>query len=105
MTAGRPSSQRRAAAVFAALAVPAALGIVLAGGGIALAPLLLLLAPILALGRPPGVAALGRTGRRTRRRPASDRAPVALLRRPFAPRPSLLIAASLAERGPPSLPR
>jgi len=105
VTAGPLSSQRRAAALFAAFAVPAALGLVLAGGGLALAPVLLLLAPILALGRAPGLDALERIRSRIaarRRRPRSDRAPAALASHPFAPRASLLLAESLAERGPPA---
>ncbi|GIK76978.1 MAG: hypothetical protein EDQ89_05955 [Acidobacteria bacterium] len=102
MTAGPPSAHRRAAAVFTALAVPATLSIVLAGGGIALAPLLLLLAPILALGRAPGIEALERLGSRLgrHRRPRSSRMPAAASC-PRAAWASPLLANSLAERGPP----
>jgi hypothetical protein len=98
------SSQRRAASRFVALAAPAALAIVLAGGGLAFVPLLMLLVPILVLGRAPGVEVLERIRSRPprrRRRPGPVLPPTALAGPRLATRASLLIAESLAERGPP----
>lgn len=94
-------SQRRAAAAFLAAAVPLALAIALAGGALALAPLALLVLPILVLGRAPGVDLLQALGERSPRRPApvAARPPrVPLHRRPAG---GLLIAAGLSKRGPP----
>jgi hypothetical protein len=94
-------SQRRAAAAFVAAAVPLAVAIALAGGAVALAPLALLVVPILALGRAPGVARLQALGARSRRRPALAAPPAP--RAPFRRRPAggLLIAVRLSKRGPP----
>jgi hypothetical protein len=94
-------SQRRAAAAFLAAAGPLALAIVLAGGAVALAPLALLVLPVLALGRAPGMARLQTIGARSRRRPALAAAPApgAPLRR--RPAGGLLIAVRLSKRGPP----
>jgi hypothetical protein len=94
-------SQRRAAAAFLAAAAPLVLAIALAGGAVALAPLALLVLPILALGRAPGVGRLQAIGARSRRRPAPVAAPsprVPLRRRPAG---GLLIAVGLSKRGPP----
>jgi hypothetical protein len=98
-------TQRRAAALFVAIGLPAAGAVVIAGGAVALAPLLLLVLPILAVGRAPGIEALdrvrGRLARRSRRRPVTARP---ALRRPgwFAPRTALVLAHRLAKRGPPA---
>lgn len=101
--AGR-HSQRLAAAAFLVVCLPALVAIAIAGGLAALGPLLLLLALILKAGRPPGLAALERVRSRvaSARRPASRHG----LPRPriFVPsflRSGLLLANSLAERGPP----
>ncbi len=66
-------SRRGAAAVFLAVTAPLALAIALSGGLVALAPLLLLVLPILATGRPPGIEALERVRRAPR--PARSRPP------------------------------
>jgi len=98
----RDRNLRGAAVAFLAAALPLAVAIALAGGLVALAPLVLLLLPVLVTGRAAGVDALGRLAtRRTPRRPA--RAGLA----PAGPSPrrvavgGLLIASSLAKRGPP----
>jgi hypothetical protein len=97
----RHPSQRRAAAAFLAAAVPLAIAIATAGGIVALAPLALLVLPILALGRAPGVARLEELAARPRRRsrPTAMPAPAAPLRRRADG--GLLLAARLTKRGPP----
>lgn len=104
MPAGSLSSQRQAAARLIALAIPTAFAVALAGGGLALLPPLLLLLPILAVGHAPGIERLARLRSRAagKHRPTSDRAPAGFARVPFARRASILIAQSLAERGPPA---
>lgn len=81
---------------------PAVIAVILAGGAYALLPLALLVLPTLALGRPPGIEALGRTG--TGGRSLARGADVSSSRRPvnFAPRACNPIAGALAERAPPS---
>lgn len=94
-------SQRRAAVVFLAAAMPLAVAIALAGGAVALVPLALLVLPILMLGRAPGVARMQALAERSPRRrpPAAARPPrTAIERRPAG---GLLIAVRLSERGPP----
>ena len=102
--ANRPS-QRLAAVLFLAVGVPAAIAIQMSGGGLALAPLLLLVLPILALGRAPGIETLDRLRERVtrprRRPPASSAAPAHAGFSLFSPRTDLLLANSLAGRGPP----
>lgn len=99
-------SQRVAAALFLALSVPAAVAVTLAGGAIALTPLVLLVVPILLLGRAPGVETLeraraGSAGPRRRsvgsRRPAGQRQAGDL-----ATYIGVVLAGRLAERGPPA---
>jgi hypothetical protein len=99
--ADQSSRQRRAAAALMIAGGPAVIAVTLAGGAYALLPLALLLLPILALGRPPGIEALERAGARGRPPGRADDAP--RLRRPvsFAPRACNPIAGALAERAPP----
>jgi len=92
---------RPAAAAFLVTALPLAVAIAVAGGVLALAPLALLLIPVLVTGRAPGVERLGAlAARRPRRHPVSAVAPRPLLGRRTAAG-GLLIAASLSKRGPP----
>jgi len=104
LEATRPS-QRLAAVLFLAVALPAAIAIQISGGGLALAPLLLLVVPILALGRAPGIETLDRIRERLaepRRRPRNgSAAPTPAGFRFCIPRTGLLLANSLAKRGPP----
>lgn len=96
-------SQRAAAGVFLAVTAPLAIAIAVSGGIVALAPLLLLVLPILATGRAPGIRTLERVHRRLDR--------VARALRDLAPKPAaltatfrvsgLLHAGPLAGRGPP----
>jgi hypothetical protein len=80
---------RPAAAAFLVAALPLAVAIAVAGGVLALAPLALLLIPVLVTGRAPGVERLGALAAR---RPLLGRRTAA---------GGLLIAASLSKRGPP----
>jgi len=97
-------SQRSAAGLFLLVGIPAGVAIALAGGLLAIMPLLLLVVPIVVLGRPLGVETLDRIREgigRPRRRPDSSDEP---RRSDFdlaVPRTGLLLANSLAERGPP----
>lgn len=96
-------SQRAAAGVFLVVTAPLAIAIALSGGIVALTPLLLLVLPILATGRAPGLRALERVRRRLdlRRRALRDLAPKpAALTSSFRV-PGLLHAGPLAGRGPP----
>ena len=99
-------SQRLAAAVFLAVCVPAVVAIAASGGLVALAPLLLLVVPILATGRAPGVDALERLrasfDARPRRAPRSIAPKPGVLRTTFNLN-SRLLAAAIARRGPPLL--
>ena len=90
--------------MFLAVCLPAAVAIAAAGGLVALAPLLLLVIPILATGRAPGVDALERIrasfGGRARRAPRS------IVPKPGVLHTSLdlgsrLLAGAIARRGPP----
>jgi hypothetical protein len=96
-------SQRAAAGVFLAVTAPLAIAIAHSGGLIALAPLLLLVLPILATGRAPGIRALdrarGRLGR-GRRGPRNLAPKPAALTASFRI-PGLFHAGPLAGRGPP----
>ncbi|MFN8112786.1 MAG: hypothetical protein U0R51_06255 [Solirubrobacterales bacterium] len=95
---------RRAACAFLALSVPLAATIAMAGGALAFVPLLLILVPILLVGRPAGVETLERLRSRLERRPpARCHAPAREWHSLQVPglRHNLLIASSLAERGPP----
>jgi hypothetical protein len=97
-------SQRRAAGAFLVVTLPFAIAIAIAGGLLGLAPLLLLVLPILAIGRAPGVEVL----ERARARAATPRRVARHIRalRPLFTEPEFrfvgsLLANSLAERGPP----
>jgi hypothetical protein len=96
-------SQRSAAALFLVVTTPLAVAIASAGGLAALAPLLLLVLPILVSGRAPGIAALDRIRERTARRERAPRRLGPNWNRPSAwSRPTgLLHAGPLAGRGPP----
>jgi hypothetical protein len=102
------TSQRLAAVGFLAVGMPAAIAILVSGGGLAMAPLLLLVLPILALGRAPGIETLERLRERIaqprRHRPTSSDSPARAGFNLFTPRTGLLLANSLAERGPPPAP-
>lgn len=92
--------------MFLLATVPIGVAIALAGGLLATLPLLLLVVPILVLGRPIGVETLDRireqlSQRDSRRRPTSSRQPRRSGFDLFTPRTGLLLANSLAERGPP----
>ncbi|HET6831500.1 MAG TPA: hypothetical protein VFH44_09155 [Solirubrobacterales bacterium] len=94
-------SQRLAAAAFLAATAPLAIAIAQAGGVVALLPLALLVLPILAIGRAPGVARLQARAARARRRQcavATARPPVPANRRVAG---GLLIAVRLSNRAPP----
>jgi hypothetical protein len=99
----RDRTQRRAAAIFLAIGAPAALAVALAGGALALVPLLLLVLPIVTIGRAPGIETLDRVRGRLARRPRRPRAVLPAMKRPgwCAPRTALALANRLAERGPP----
>ena len=96
-------SQRGAAAFFLAITAPLAVAIAAAGGLVALAPLLLLVLPILATGRAPGMRTLERVRRRLgrRRRAPRDLAPKPATLVSSFRIPGLLHAGPLAGRGPP----
>jgi hypothetical protein len=100
MSRSHDPSQRPAAAVFLAAMAPLAFAIAQAGGIVALIPLALLVLPILAIGRVPGVAGLQARGRQPRRRRALA---ASRPRAPFHRRVSggLLIAVRLSNRAPP----
>lgn len=94
--------------MFLLASVPVVVAIALAGGLIALVPLLLLIVPILALGRPIGVETLDRireqlSERDSRRRPTNSGPPRRFGFDLFTPRTGRLLANSLAERGPPAV--
>ncbi len=102
MRASRDRSQRRAAATFLVAALPLAVAVALAGGALALAPLALLLIPVLLTGRAPGIERL--QGLRARSGPACLAPAASVSLRAVARRITaggLLIAASLSKRGPP----
>jgi hypothetical protein len=97
-------SQRSAAALFLLVTAPLGLAIASAGGVAALAPLLLLVLPILLTGRAPGIAALERIRERLARR---ERGPRRLSAQPtgpaeWSPPTGLLHAGPLSGRGPPA---
>ena len=99
-------SQRLAACVFLAVCLPAALAIAASGGLVALAPLLLLVVPILATGRAPGVDALERMRSSFDGRPR--RAPRSIVPKPAVLHTAIdlssrLLAGAIARRGPPPL--
>lgn len=96
-------SQRSAAALFLLVTAPLALAIASAGGVAALAPLLLLVLPILFTGRAPGIAALERVRERfARRRRAPRRLTARWDRRSAWSRPTgFLRSGPLSGRGPP----
>ncbi len=83
-------------------ALPLAVAVVLAGGALALAPLALLLIPIVLTGRAPGVDRLDalRSQPPPRRLPRSAASPRHSPSRRITAG-GLLIAASLSKRGPP----
>jgi hypothetical protein len=87
--------------VFLLLMTPLAAAIALAGGIVALAPLLLILLPILTIGRAPGIARLAiATERRAQRGPRELGS--AGFSRPTAIRiPGSLLSGPTAGRGPP----
>lgn len=96
-------SQRAPAAVFLAITAPLAIAIAASGGLVALAPLLLLVVPILATGRAPGMRTLERVRRRPdrRRREPRELAPKPATLVASFRIPGLLHAGPLAGRGPP----
>jgi hypothetical protein len=96
-------SQRAAAGVFLAVTAPLAIAIAVSGGFVALAPLLLLVLPILATGRAPGMRTLERVRRRLaiRHRGPRELAPKPASLIPDFRIPGLLHAGPLAGRGPP----
>ena len=96
-------SRQGAAALFLAITAPLAIAIALSGGIVALAPLLLLVLPILATGRAPGLEALERIRERLgdRARAPRELAPKAGTASAVFRIPGLLHAGPMAGRGPP----
>lgn len=96
-------SVRRSAALFALASLPATVMIVAVGGIVGIAPVLVLLAAMIALGRVPGEESLQRLI--ARRSPQRRRRPLRARRPAFTvfshPVRGLLIASAMAERGPP----
>jgi hypothetical protein len=96
-------SRRGAAAVFLAVTAPLALAIAASGGIVALAPLLLLVLPILTIGRAPGLETLERLRERLgngARAPRELTPKTGTLSAVFRI-PGLVHAGPLAGRGPP----
>lgn len=103
MTRGRALRCLLAGALLSPLATLPLLHGAAAAGLLALAPVLVVVATLL-VGRYPGARALEALAMRSRRRPAVGR--LRACRRldgPTVPRGGLLVAASLAGRGPPSV--
>lgn len=101
----RPDSlrfERRAAAAFIVAMAPLVVGIIAAGGLVALAPLVAIVVPMLALGIVPGFALLDEACRRISELPRASRPDHGVLRPASAdPRPVSRAIRSLADRGPP----
>jgi len=96
-------SQRIAAGIFLAVTAPLGVAIAVSGGLVALAPILLLVVPVLLTGRATGVEVLERVRERLSRLP---RAPRGRGCRPAHPAPPLRLAGAvtagpLPGRGPP----
>lgn len=95
--------ERGAAAAFVVAAAPLAFAVVAAGGVLALAPLGLVLLPMLVLGIAPGFAALDEACRRMSRQGRVSRPDDSVMRPANAdPWPVSQAVRSLADRGPPA---
>jgi hypothetical protein len=94
--------ERGAAAAFIVAAAPLAFAVVASGGIAALAPLVLIVVPMLVLGIAPGFAALDEACRRMSQ-PAPASRPDNFVMRPAHadPWPVSQVVRSLADRGPP----